>query len=52
MKFFISNSSWIDITPAQGIADNSYGYSGLSIDVLNPGTVMVAPFNEWYPDAK
>ncbi|EJC97846.1 Oligoxyloglucan reducing end-specific cellobiohydrolase [Fomitiporia mediterranea MF3/22] len=51
MKYFISNSSWVDITPAQGIADNSYGYSGLSVDLQKPGTVMLAPFNEWYPDA-
>ena len=51
-KFFIGNSSWVDITPAQGVADNSYGYSGLSVDLQKPGTVVLAPFNEWYPDAK
>lgn len=51
-KYFIGNGTWVDVTPAQGIADNSYGYSGLSVDLNNPGTVVVAPFNEWYPDAK
>lgn len=52
MKYFIANGSWVDITPAQGKADNYYGYSGLSVDLQKPGTVMVAPFNEYYPDAK
>ncbi|KAH8114431.1 Oligoxyloglucan reducing end-specific cellobiohydrolase [Phellopilus nigrolimitatus] len=51
MKYFISNSTWVDVTPAQGIADNSYGYSGFSVDLQKPGTLMVAPFNEYYPDA-
>ncbi|EIN03833.1 CEL6 protein [Punctularia strigosozonata HHB-11173 SS5] len=50
-KYFINNSTWVDITPAQGIADNAYGYGGLSVDLQRPGTVMVAPLNEWYPDA-
>lgn len=52
MKYFISNSTWVDITPAQGISDNSYGYSGMSVDLQNPGTLMLAPFNEYYPDAE
>ncbi|THH08451.1 hypothetical protein EW145_g2691 [Phellinidium pouzarii] len=51
MKYFVSNNSFIDITPAQGIADNSYGYSGMSVDHQNPGTLLLAPFNEYYPDA-
>lgn len=41
MKFFVENSTWVDITPAQGIADNSYGYSGLSVDLQNPSTLLV-----------
>ncbi|KAI5118809.1 hypothetical protein M0805_005151 [Coniferiporia weirii] len=51
MKYFVANSTWIDITPAQGIADNSYGYSGMSVDLQKPGTLLLAPFNEYYPDA-
>ncbi|KLO08325.1 CEL6 protein [Schizopora paradoxa] len=51
MKYFIANGSWVDITPAQGILDNYYGYSGISVDLQRPGTVMVAPSNEYYPDA-
>ncbi|KAL5482494.1 hypothetical protein ACEPAI_9088 [Sanghuangporus weigelae] len=51
MKYFISNKTWVDVTPAQGITDNSYGYSGLAVDLQNPGTLLLAPFNEWYPDA-
>jgi len=51
MKYFISNGTWLDITPAQGLIDNSYGYSGLTVDLQRPGTIMVAPFNEWYPNA-
>jgi xyloglucan-specific exo-beta-1,4-glucanase len=52
MKYYINNSTWVNVTPAQGIADNSYGYGGLSVDLQRPGTVMVAPLNEWYPDAE
>lgn len=51
-KFFIGNKTWVDITPAQGIADGGYGYSGISVDLQKPGTIMIAPFNEWWPDAK
>lgn len=52
MKYIISNKTWVDVTPAQGIADNSYGYSGLAVDLQKPGTLLLAPFNQWYPDAK
>jgi hypothetical protein len=52
MKYFIDNSTWLDITPEQMKTDGNYGMSGLAVDVQRPGTVMVAPLNQWYPDAK
>lgn len=52
MKFFIGNSTWKNITPAQGIIDNYYGYGGLAVDLQKPGTIMVAPLNEYYPDVE
>ena len=52
MKYFIDNGTWIDITPPQVKADGNYGMSGLAVDLQRPGTVMVAPLNQWYPDAK
>ena len=52
MKYFIDNNTWVDITPEQVLADGNYGLSGLAVDLQHPGTVMVAPLNQWYPDAK
>lgn len=48
-KFFIQNSTWLDITPVQG---GGFGYSGMAVDLQRPGVVMVAVLNEWYPDAE
>ncbi|KAG8990054.1 hypothetical protein FRB94_004006 [Tulasnella sp. JGI-2019a] len=52
-KYNISSSTWTNVTPAQAIADNSYGFGGISVDLSGkPGTVMAASLNEYYPDAQ
>lgn len=51
-KYNITSKTWANITPAQAISDNSYGFGGVTIDTLNPGVVMTVSLNEYYPDAE
>ncbi|KAG8832626.1 hypothetical protein FRC18_004785 [Serendipita sp. 400] len=46
-KYNITSGTWTDITPSSG----SYGFGGLAVDLQKPGTLMVAPLNQWWPDA-
>jgi xyloglucan-specific exo-beta-1,4-glucanase len=39
----------VDITPVSG-SDKFFGFGGLAVDMQNPGTIMVASLNSWYPD--
>ncbi|WP_020522188.1 WD40/YVTN/BNR-like repeat-containing protein [Catelliglobosispora koreensis] len=41
-----ATGAWANITPENG----SWGYSGLTIDRQNPGTLMVATQIAWWPD--
>ncbi|PAD78498.1 cellulose binding domain-containing protein [Paenibacillus campinasensis] len=51
-KLNTSTGEWIDISPVpSSSSDNYFGYGGLAVDVQNPGTVMVASLNSWWPDA-
>ncbi|KIM24194.1 glycoside hydrolase family 74 protein [Serendipita vermifera MAFF 305830] len=50
-KYNITAGTWTDITPAQAITDNYYGFGGLAVDLNKPGTIMAAALNEWWPDA-
>ncbi|SJL05981.1 related to endoglucanase [Armillaria ostoyae] len=50
-KYDIANATWTDITPVSG-SDLSFGFGGLSVDVKNPGTLMVAALNLWWPDGQ
>ncbi|GAA2871356.1 xyloglucanase [Actinoplanes cyaneus] len=45
-----STGVWTDISPTP-VADRYYGYSGLTVDTLHPGTLMVATQISWWPDA-
>lgn len=45
-KYDLKSGDWTDITPA--VAD--FGYGGLSVDLQNPGTLIVAAWNLWWPD--
>ncbi|KAF8597228.1 Oligoxyloglucan reducing end-specific cellobiohydrolase [Ceratobasidium sp. AG-I] len=50
-KYSIASSTWTDITPVSG-SDLYFGFGGLSVDLLKPGTLMVAALNSWYPDSQ
>lgn len=51
-KFSPKTSTWTKISPVPGSdsAKDFFGYGGLGIDMLHPGTLVVAPVNMWYPD--
>ncbi|KAG9002258.1 hypothetical protein FRB94_004000, partial [Tulasnella sp. JGI-2019a] len=52
-KYNITSGTWTNVTPAQAISDNYYGFGGISVDLSgNPGTVMAASLNEYYPDGQ
>ncbi|RFU28668.1 hypothetical protein B7463_g7686, partial [Scytalidium lignicola] len=48
-KYNITTGSWTDISPTS-LSTTYYGYGGLSVDLQNPGTIMVAALNCWWPD--
>lgn len=50
-RYDLVNNTWTDITPVSG-EDLIFGFGGLAVDMLNPGTIMVATLNLWWPDAQ
>ncbi|KAH8881501.1 glycoside hydrolase family 74 protein [Thozetella sp. PMI_491] len=50
-RYDITNGTWKDITPVTG-SDLNFGFGGLGLDLLHPGTLVVASLNSWWPDAK
>ncbi len=50
-RFDLVASTWRDITPVAG-SDLSFGFGGLGLDMLHPGTLVVASMNSWWPDAR
>ena len=53
-KFVPSTSTWTLISPVPGTntSDNYFGYGGLAVDKLAPGTIMVTAVNSWWPQGK
>lgn len=50
-KFDTATGAWTRISPIpSSSADNYFGYSGLTIDRQDPGTLMVATQISWWPD--
>ncbi|KAK0641010.1 hypothetical protein B0T16DRAFT_334141 [Cercophora newfieldiana] len=49
-RYHIPTSTFTDITPFP--ADKYYGFGGLGLDTLRPGTLVVATLNSWWPDAQ
>jgi xyloglucan-specific exo-beta-1,4-glucanase len=51
-KFTPKTSTWTKISPVPGSdsAKNFFGYGGLGVDMLHPGTLVVAAVNMWFPD--
>ncbi|MBT8227842.1 MAG: xyloglucanase [Dactylosporangium sp.] len=51
-KYDIATGTWTQISPIPSSSDDDYfGYSGLTVDRQNPGTLMVATQISWWPDA-
>lgn len=50
-KYNITADTWTDITPVSG-GDLYFGFGGLGVDMLKPGTLVVASLNSWWPDAQ
>lgn len=50
-RYSIADGTWKDITPVTG-EDLNYGFGGLGLDMQNPGTLVVAALNSWWPDAQ
>lgn len=50
-RYDLTNSTWKDITPVSG-SDLYFGFGGLGLDMLNPGTLVVAGLNSWWPEAQ
>lgn len=49
-RYDLTNSTWTDITPVSG-SDLYFGFGGLGLDMLNPGILVVAALNSWWPEA-
>ncbi|ROT43774.1 Oligoxyloglucan reducing end-specific cellobiohydrolase [Sodiomyces alkalinus F11] len=50
-RYDMATGSWTDITPVSG-GDHFFGFGGLALDAQNPGTLVVAALNSWWPDAQ
>ncbi len=52
-KYVPSTGTWTLISPVPGSsADSYYGYGALAVDMLQPGTIMVAALNSWWPQGR
>jgi xyloglucan-specific exo-beta-1,4-glucanase len=50
---YATSGTWTDITPAWQTSNSlTFGYGGLALDAQNPGTLLVASDNLWWPDAQ
>ncbi|WP_328944535.1 cellulose binding domain-containing protein [Streptomyces sp. NBC_00250] len=50
-RYATATGTWTDISPVAE-ADTYYGFSGLTVDRQNPGTVMVSGYSSWFPDTQ
>ncbi|KAI0477200.1 family 74 glycoside hydrolase [Xylariaceae sp. FL0804] len=50
-RYDIAASNWTDITPVSG-SNLYFGFGGMGVDMLNPGTIVTASLNSWWPDAQ
>lgn len=53
-KFVPSTSTWTKISPVPGTdtSNDYFGYGGLGVDMLHPGSLVVAAVNSWWPDGR
>ncbi|KAI8631229.1 carbohydrate-binding module family 1 protein [Xylariaceae sp. FL1651] len=50
-RYDITAGTWKNITPVSG-SDLYFGFGGIGVDMLKPGTIVVASLNSWWPDAQ
>jgi hypothetical protein len=50
-RYATATGAWTDISPVAD-ADTYFGYSGLTVDRQNPGTVMATAYSSWWPDTQ
>ncbi|MFE6281897.1 cellulose binding domain-containing protein [Streptomyces sp. NPDC057877] len=50
-RYSTATGTWTDISPVAE-ADTYYGFSGLTVDRQNPGTVMATAYSSWWPDTQ
>ncbi|GAA2249509.1 xyloglucanase [Streptomyces ruber] len=50
-RYATATGTWTDISPVAE-ADTYFGYSGLTVDRQNPGTVMATAYSSWWPDTQ
>lgn len=50
-RYATKSGEWKDISPVAE-ADTYYGFSGLTVDRQEPGTVMVSGYSSWWPDTQ
>lgn len=51
-RYDTASGKWTDISPVPAGPDRYFGFSGLTVDRQNPGTVMVTAYSSWYPDTQ
>ncbi|WP_217239124.1 cellulose binding domain-containing protein [Streptomyces sp. AC555_RSS877] len=50
-RYATATGTWTNISPVAE-ADTYYGFSGLTVDRLEPGTVMATAYSSWWPDTQ
>ena len=50
----VRRGTWTRVSPVPSTdaANNYFGYSGLSVDRQQPGTLMVTAYSSWWPDTQ
>ncbi|MFD5316276.1 cellulose binding domain-containing protein [Streptomyces sp. NPDC127098] len=51
-RFDTGAGTWTDVSPVAAGSDRYFGFSGLTVDRQNPGTVMVTAYSSWWPDTQ
>jgi xyloglucan-specific exo-beta-1,4-glucanase len=51
-KYDTGSGTWTNITPPSSPLNGGYGFGGLSLDALNPNTIVVAALKQWWPDTQ
>ncbi|MDG9715806.1 cellulose binding domain-containing protein [Streptomyces sp. DH24] len=50
-RYATGPGTWTDISPVAE-ADTYFGFSGLTVDRQDPGTVMATAYSSWWPDTQ